>query len=168
MPTTPASVGTSVGWKGKLASLPRTKKTVSPTPAPAASTATSVRPAAVPSAAIGCSTSSFSPVRFSSLWVTTTSPTTFASCTRSRPPCHFDRIDDTDDGGIHRTVFQASGHPGRAAADDQYCFADTGVDGVDRHQIVSFALAVGIDGTGDKQLVAHEPGILAGGDNRPD
>ena len=33
------------GWKGKLASLPRTKNTCSPTPAPTASTATSGRPA---------------------------------------------------------------------------------------------------------------------------
>ena len=42
MPTTPASAGTSSGRNGKLASFPRTKNTVSPTPAPTASTATSV------------------------------------------------------------------------------------------------------------------------------
>ena len=44
MPTMPASVGTSIGCHGKLASLPRTKNTVSPTPAPTESTATSGRP----------------------------------------------------------------------------------------------------------------------------
>ena len=44
IPTMPASVGTSVGWNGKLASLPRTKMTTSPTPAPTASAATSVLP----------------------------------------------------------------------------------------------------------------------------
>src|SRR5687767_1249640 len=81
MPTTPASAGTSAGWNGKLASLPRTKNTVSPTPAPTASTATSVRPTAVPSAVIGCTTRSVRLARFSSLRVTTTLPMTLASCT---------------------------------------------------------------------------------------
>src|SRR5688500_6497722 len=72
MPTTPASAGTSVGINGKLASFPRTKNTISPTPAPTASTATSVRPTGPPSAPIGCRTSSVRSRRFSSLRVTTT------------------------------------------------------------------------------------------------
>src|SRR4029078_6343525 len=44
MPTMPASTGGSAGRNGKLASLPRTKNTYSPTPAPTASTATRGRP----------------------------------------------------------------------------------------------------------------------------
>src|SRR5688572_21301912 len=153
MPTTPASVGTSVGWNGKLASLPRTKNTVSPTPAPTASTATSVRPTALPSAAIGCSTSSVLFARFSSLRVTMTSPMTLASCTGLIACGDFDRVDDADDRGIDGTVLHAGRHAGRAAADDEHRLANAGVDGIDGDEIGAFGLAVRVHGTRHHQLV---------------
>src|SRR5688572_3210819 len=172
MPTMPASTGTSVGWKGKLASLPRTKKTVSPTPAPTASTATSVRPAALPSAASGCRMSSVLDARFSSLRVITTSPITLASCMgRNRVQgsvADFHRVDDADDGRIDGTVLHAGRHPRRAAADDQHRLADAGIDGVDSDEIAAFGLAVGIHRPGDQELVADEPRVFAGGDDGPD
>ena len=69
MPTMPASTGGSAGWNGKLASLPRTKNTSSPTPAPTESTATSGRPAGLASGVSGWTMSSVMPARFSSLRV---------------------------------------------------------------------------------------------------
>src|SRR5687767_8124457 len=123
MPTIPASAGTSFGYHGKKASLPRTKKTVSPTPAPIESSATSARPTAAPSAPIGCTTSSVMPSRFGSLRVMTTSPMTFASCT-SVAGGDLHRVDDADDGRVHGAVLQAGGHAGGAAADDEHGFAD--------------------------------------------
>src|SRR5436190_2563110 len=80
MPTIPASTGGSAGKKGKLASLPRTKNTSSPAPAPTASTATRGRPAGWRSADSGCTSSSVSPVRLSSLRVATTLPITLPNC----------------------------------------------------------------------------------------
>src|SRR5688500_3331 len=168
MPTTPASAGTSVGKNGKLASLPRTKNTVSPTPAPTASTATSVRPTAVPSAAIGCSTSNVRLARFSSLRVTTTLPMTLASCTGSVSCRDFDGVDDADDGGVDRAILQSRGQPSRAAADDQHGFADAGVDGVDGDEVTAFRLAVRVHRARHHQLVADEARIFPGGDNGPD
>src|SRR5262245_20323953 len=130
MPTIPASVGTSVGWNGNDASLPRTKNTVSPTPAPTASTATSVRPTGLPSGASGCSTINLMPCSASSLCVTTMSPMTLASCMLLRPvhkgPAllvagrDLDVIDDADNRGVHRTVLHARRHARRAAADNEY------------------------------------------------
>ena len=76
-----AGVGGNLGrMERKRSSLPRTKNTISPTPAPAASTATSVLPTARPSGARGCSTMSLMPCRLLSFRVTTTLPMTFASC----------------------------------------------------------------------------------------
>src|SRR6267142_6330341 len=176
MPTMPASVGTSVGWNGKLASLPRTKKTVSPTPAPTASTATSVRPAFDPSAAIGCRTISLMPVRFSSFRVVTTSPMTFASCivveadlqVRLVPRCDFHRVNDADDRGIDGTVLHSRRHPRGAAADDEHRFADSGVHRVDSDEIVPFGFAVRVHLARDQQLVADQPRILPRRDNGTD
>src|SRR5687767_9670702 len=168
MPTMPASVGTSVGKNGKLASLPRTKNTVSPTPAPTESTATSGRPTSFPSTPIGCTSSSVVPSNAGSLRVATTSPITRASC---MAVCLFrdvDGIDDADYAGIDRRVFHARRHARRAAADDQYRFADAGVDGIDRDEIVAFGLAFGIDGPGQQQLVADQPGIFSRRDDGPD
>ena len=168
MPTTPASAGTSVGWNGKLASLPRTKNTVSPTPAPTASTATSVRPAALPSAAIGCSTSSVRPCRLSSLRVTTTLPMKRLAELHQSPVGHFHGVDDADDGGVDRAVLHAGGHAGGAAADDQHRLADAGIDGVDGDEVVAFGLAVGVHRPRDQQLVADQPRVLPRGDDGPD
>ena len=61
IPTTQASTGGSAGRNGNDASWPRTKNTCSPTPAPIASAATSVRPTGVRSGRIGCRTSSLWP-----------------------------------------------------------------------------------------------------------
>src|SRR6267142_428925 len=131
MPTIPASTGGSAGWNGKLASLPRTKNTSSPTPAPTASTATNGRPAGSPSGVSGWTMSSVMPARLSSLRVITTSPITRASCIRIHLFVHVDRVDDTDNRGVDRTVLQARRHPRGAAADDEHGLAHAGVDGVD-------------------------------------
>ena len=61
--------------------------------------------------------------------VATTVPITRASCMLVRRLSIV--VDDADDGGVDRAVFQAGGHPRRAAADDQHRLADAGIDGVD-------------------------------------
>ena len=66
------------------------------------------------------------------------------------------------------TIFQARRHARGAAADDEHGFADAGVDGVDRDQIVAFGLAAGIHRPDDEQLAADEPRILARGDDGSD
>src|SRR6185503_12789962 len=111
MPTIPASTGGSAGWHGKLASLPRTKNTRSPTPAPTESTATMGRPTSSPSAPIGCTSSSLMLSRLGSLMVATTAPITRAICICLAPLdgwaqllAEVDRIDDADDRGIDRRV----------------------------------------------------------------
>src|SRR5688572_13986473 len=70
---------------------------------------------------------------------------------------YVDRVDDADDRGIDRAVFHAGRHPGRAAADDEDRFADSGIDRVHGHQIRAFGLAARIDRPRDHQLVADEP-----------
>src|SRR5262249_52308242 len=181
MPTIPASTGGCTGWNGKLASLPRTKNTSSPTPAPTASTATSGRPAGCRSAVSGCTSSSLIPVRFSSFRVATTSPITRANCmdrigelvswrvgdcdspihqvANSRIALHVYGVDDADDRGVDRTVLHARRHAGGAAADDQHGLADAGVDRVDGDQVVAFGFAARVDRPRDEQLVADEPRI---------
>src|SRR5688572_26106407 len=166
MPTMPASAGISVGWNGKLASLPRTKNTVSPTPAPTESTATSVRPASWPSAPIGWRMSSLVLSKPGSLRVATTSPITRASCTALLRDV--DVVDDADDGGVDRHVLHAGGHPGGAAADDQHGFADPGVHRIDGHQIIALGLALGIDPARQQQLAADQARILPRRDNGTD
>src|SRR5258707_13313206 len=171
----PASTGGSAGWNGKLASLPRTKNTSSPMPAPIASTATSGRPAGWRSAASGCTSISLIPTRFSSFRVATTAPMTRASCISDGGmggsplllllQLYF--IDDADDGGVDRAVFQARRHPRGASADDEHGLADAGVHRVDGHEIVSFGLAAGIHRTDNEQLVADEAWVLARRDDGP-
>src|SRR3989338_5190361 len=104
----PASTGGSAGENGKLASLPRTKNTSSPTPAPTQSTATTGRPAGWRSGVKGCTSRSVAPVRFSSLRLTTTLPITRAKCIGySHLLVHVDGVDNADDGRVDRAVFQA-------------------------------------------------------------
>src|SRR6185436_5499037 len=140
MPTTQASTGVSAGRNGNEASLPRTKNTCSPTPAPTASTATSVRPAGARSGDTGCSSSNLWPLSSAALMLETTSPITRASCTMvfregagsARRPrrgagarqrgcgdgLDVDAIDDADDRGVHGTVLHAGRHAGGTAAHD--------------------------------------------------
>src|SRR5688572_11269455 len=111
-------------------------------PAPTASTATSVRPAGLPSAASGCRISSVTAVRVSSFRVLTTSPMTLANCIcfhagglqaglswRRRLIAGGDvhGVDDADDGRIDRTILHARRHARRTAADDEHGFADSRV-----------------------------------------
>src|SRR6185295_8651362 len=114
-----ASVGVSAGRNGNDASRPRTKNTCSPTPAPIESSATSVRPVARRSGVTGWSTRSLWPTSAASLTDATTDPTTRAICTAGSL-LYFDLVDDADDGGINRTVFQAGRHAGGTAAHDQH------------------------------------------------
>src|SRR5262245_34742752 len=148
MPTMQASVGGSSGRNGKEASRPRTKKTCSPTPAPTASTATSVRPAGVLSGATGWRTNSLWLASAGSFSVETTSPMTRASCmVCSRGPrgprlllLHVYAIDDADDRGIDGTVLQSRRHARGAAAHDEHGLADASIDGVHGDEIVAFRL----------------------------
>src|ERR1700730_6807355 len=78
-----ASAGTSVGWNGKLASLPRTKNTCSPTPAPSESAATMTRPRDSRADDIGCTSRSVTPISVSFLLLRTTLPMTLPSCIQS-------------------------------------------------------------------------------------
>src|SRR5215203_1027095 len=165
MPTMPASTGASAGWNGNDASRPRTKNTISPTPAPTASAAISVRPAGCLSAPSGCRISSFNAASPGSLSDATTS-TTRATCTSG--PLHLDSVDDADDGGIDGAVFQARGHASGAAAHDEHDFADAGIHRVDGHEIIALRLAVRIHAAGHEQLRALQARILPRGDNRPD
>src|SRR5262245_47480446 len=201
MPTTHASVGVSAGRNGKDASRPRTKNTCSPTPAPTASSATSVRPAACRSGMIGCKIRSLWPVSAGSLSVETTSPTTRAICmirpcllssllagphprsralrrSQTRYPragrgrssiLHVHLIHDAHDRGVDRAIFHAGRHSRGAAADNQDGLAESGVDGIHGDEVVAFGLAGRrIDRTDDEQLVADEPLIFSGCDNRAD
>src|SRR5882672_3042453 len=99
---------------------------------------------------------SFSPVRLSSLRVTTTLPMTFARCISFRALrfVQFDVVDDADDGGVDWAVFHARRHARRAAADDEYGFADAGVHRVDGDEVGAFGLAAGIHRPRNEQLVA--------------
>ena len=149
--------------------MPRTKNTVSPTPAPTESTATSVRPesravggnrlqdeqrdagevlvlagdddvADDPGQLHGVS-------RPAATSMVSTMPTMAASTGQS---------------------FMPDGHPRGAAADDEHGLADAGVHGVDGDEVIAFGFAVGIHRAGHEQLVADEPRVLPRGDNGPD
>src|SRR5882672_12523478 len=80
IPTIVQSVGVSSRLKGKLASLPRHQKTNSPTPAPAASTATRGFPCGNRSLLRDWTISSLRPSREGFFTVATTVPITRASC----------------------------------------------------------------------------------------
>src|SRR5262249_21329602 len=141
-------------------------------PAPIASAATSVRPASAPSAPMGCRTSKGTLVRCSSFRLTTTSPTTRASCIdlRGVSVARVDvyRVDNADDGCIDRAVLQAGGHAGGAAADNQHGLADPRIHRVHGNEVVGVRFSVGIRGPHDHQFRAEESRILARGDNGPD
>src|SRR3954447_22070149 len=158
MPTIPASTGASAGWNGNDASRPRTKNTISPRPAPTASAAISVRPAGCLSAPSGCRISSFKAKRLGSLTDDTTSPTTRATCTSG--PLHLDGVDDADDGGVDRAVFQSGGHTCGAPAHDQHGFADPGIHRVDGHEVIALRLAVRVHAACHEQLRALEARVL--------
>ena len=68
---------------------------------------------------------------------------TFAPCDAVERAALRDLVDRvvTDNGRVDGTVLHPRRHPRRTAADDQDGLADTGVDGVDGHQIpaVDFA-----------------------------
>jgi len=69
-------------------------------------------------------------------------------------------IDDADDGGVDRAILHSRRHTRRAAADDEHRLAHSGVDRVDRDEMIPVGLAAGIDGPNHHQLVADEPRIL--------
>src|SRR5918993_9496 len=162
----PASTGASAGSNGNDASRPRTKNTISPTPAPTASAAMRVRPAGCLSGASGWRMSSFSAASCGSFRVATTSPITRASCTSA--PLHFDLVDDADDGGIDGTVLQAGRHARGTAAHDEHGLADPGIDRVDRDEVIAFGVSVRVHAAGHEQLGALEARILPRGNHRPD
>src|SRR5262245_6714148 len=76
-------------------------------------------------------------------------------------------VDDADDGRVDRTIFQARRHPRGAAADDEHGFTDSGVDGVDRHEVVAVGFSPRIDRTDYEKFVADESWVLARGDDGP-
>jgi hypothetical protein len=67
---------------------------------------------------------------------------------------------NTDNGRIDRTVLQAGGHAGRAAADDEDRLPESGVDRVDRHEIVAFGFALGSMGRAMSSLLLTRRGSL--------
>src|SRR3977135_1668273 len=99
------SVGVSSRLKGKLASLPRHQKTNSPTPAPAASTATRGFPCGSRSLLSDCTMSSLRSLSESFFTVATTVPITRASCISSLGTHDVDSVDYADNRRIHRRVF---------------------------------------------------------------
>src|SRR5262249_1933587 len=157
IPTIPASTGGSAGWNGKLASLPLTKNTSSPTPAPTESTATSGRPAASRAGVSGCTSSSLIPVNCSSFRGPATSAMTRAismlrQASGKALPGKVDLVDDTHDGGIDRTILQARRHTRRAAADDEDGLADARIDGVDGDEEWTFDLSFRVDRSSQHEL----------------
>src|SRR5690349_16110533 len=163
MPTTHASSGDSAGRNGNDASLPRTKNTCSPTPAPTASAATSVRPTACRSGVTGWRINSLWPTSCKSFMVATTSPSTRAICMFS--VLHFDVIDDAHNRGVYRTIFQARRHASGAPADDEHRLAEAGINSVHGNEIAALELSRRIDRTCDEQLVADKPLVLASRDD---
>src|SRR5712691_1873526 len=99
------SVGVSSRLKGKLASFPRHQKTSSPTPAPAASTATKGFPCGARSLLSDCTMSSLRFLSESFLIVANTVPITRASCISGLGTHYVDRVDYADHSRIHRRVF---------------------------------------------------------------
>src|SRR5262245_54337458 len=102
--------------------------------------------------------------KLGSLMVATTSPMTLATCMMLLGDV--DGIDDADDRGIDRRVLHARRHARRAAADNQNGLADAGIDRIDRNEVVAFGLALGIDRTGQQQLVADQPRIFSRRDEK--
>src|SRR5918997_236904 len=142
IPTIAASTGAALRPSASPAAFPSiTTSTRSPMPAPTESMASSGPPRGAPSGPCGWTSSSFAPSSLRCFWVETTVPTTSASCmarARNGRKSLFldgDGIDDADNGGVDRAVLHAGGHAGGAAGDDQDGFAETGVDGVDGHQV---------------------------------
>src|SRR5581483_6209646 len=102
-------------------------------------------------------------------------PPRTAAGERRRPPRHawpellgeLHGIDNADDGRIDRTVLEAGGHAGRAAAHNEDSLADAGVDRIDGHEVLAVGLAAGIDRPRHEQLAADQAGVLSRGDDGP-
>ena len=174
MPTIEASVGTVRGWNGNEASAPRTKNTSSPTPAPAASVATRVRPNG--DAVLGQR-------------LDHEQGDAGQACVLVGADDGPDDARDLHgilagavDGGDQPAVVTSSTMPTMTASTGQSfipvamraelpltistSLADAGVDGVDGDERRALGLARRIDGPDDEQLVADEAFVLAGGDDR--
>jgi hypothetical protein len=78
---------------------------------------------------------------------------------------HFHRIDDADYRRIDRTVLASESHSSRAALYDQDDFVHARADGVDRHDVSGFILAVDADEPGDQELAPKKAVIFSRSDD---
>src|SRR5438128_7335527 len=184
------SVGVSSRLKGKLASLPRHQKTNSPTPAPAASTATRGLPCGSRSLLSDCTMSSLRFLSESFFTVATTVPITRASCisksfrslesqlrrwslTVARNnksfrletllgPHNIDRIDDPDYGRIHRRIFHVLRQARAGSGHDQHALMKTGADCINSDDVAARIGSVEVNGPNDEQLFSLQSLVLLG------
>src|SRR4030081_2382089 len=77
-------------------------------------------------------------------------------------------IDDSDDAGVHRRPGRGEREASFLPAYEEYLFADTGADGIDRHERPAGRLAFGRERLHDQQLDAGEALVLARGDDGAD
>src|SRR5215510_6343732 len=74
---------------------------------------------------------------------------------------HFNRVNNADNRGVNRPVFQTVGHARAAARHDQHLFTIARADGVNRHQITALVLAGERDGADEQELLAFEARVFA-------
>src|SRR5581483_9381459 len=160
IPTIVQSVGVSSRLKGKLASFPRHQKTNSPTPAPAASTATRGLPCGSRFLSRDRTTSSLRWCSESFLTVATTVPITRASCISFLGSHNIDRVDYADDRGIDRRVFHILRQSRARTGDDQHAFMKACADRIDGDDVAACVRPIDVDGPNNSQLFSFQSLVL--------
>src|SRR6266851_7582482 len=138
-----------------------TISTLSRTPAPTPSTASSDAPRGVPSRFSGWTSSSLAPSNFRCFRVATTVPMTLASCTALSTDVPV--IDDADDARINGRLDGIERKAGFLAAHEEDDLTGAGANRIDGDERPSHRLAIGSQRLDDEQLDAHEALILVGG-----
>src|ERR1017187_384019 len=160
IPTIVVSTGGPSGRKGKLASLPRTKYTSSPVPAPVQSVQISRFPVFCNSGVKGCTTTIRHPVIDGFLTVHQTLPTT-------RPKymglIQMHLVDNADDGVVNGSILAAFGHARAASGHRDHPLADTRAHGIHADHVAALVLAIRRDRLEDEQLITFETRVFAGG-----
>src|SRR5450759_507445 len=139
IPTIAASTAAAFLPSASPAAFPSiTTWTLSPTPAPTESIASSVVPRGFSSSVSGCTSISFAPSSFLFFWVDTTVPTTRQICIKAegRPSALFNTpvIDYPDDRRVGRRLRVIERVRGLAPADEEDVLADAGTDRVERDE----------------------------------
>src|ERR1700687_4069475 len=138
-----------------------TIRTLSRTPAPTPSTASSDAPRGVSSRFRGWTSSSLAPSNFRCFCVATTVPMTLASCTALSSDVR--AIDDADDARINRGLDRIERKAGFLAAHEKDNLAGAGAHRIHGDERPSHRLPLRGQRLHDEQLDAHEALILAGG-----